>query len=201
MLLVALKTGLRQGELIGLQWSDVDLQRGKLHVRRTIWRGVTGSPKGGRERTVDLPASAVDALKGHRHLRGPYVFCQQDGQPLTDGLMKLPLQRAVQRAGISREQGRIGWHNLRHTYGSHLAMRGVPLKVIQELMGHATIEMTMRYAHLAPEARESAVQQLDRPVPPAPRRTGQRRRRGTLRAHEATRPKKKPSNPVRLLGF
>jgi site-specific recombinase XerD len=52
-----------------------------------------------------------------------------------------------------------------HSYGSHLAMRGVPLKVIQELMGHATIEMTMRYAHLAPEARESAVQQLDRPVP------------------------------------
>ena len=71
----------------------------------------------------------------------------------------------MQRADIGREQGRIGWHDLRHTYGSHLAMRGVPLKVIQELMGHATIEMTLRYAHLAPEARESAVQQLDRPVP------------------------------------
>jgi len=141
------------------------LQRGKLHVRRTIWHGVTGLPKGGRERTVDLPGSAVDALKGHRHLRGPYVFCQEDDQPLTDGLMKLPLQRGLRRAGISREQGRIGWHDLRHTYGSHLAMRGVPLKVIQELMGHATIEMTMRYAHLAPETRERAVQQLDRPVP------------------------------------
>ncbi|HEY8207329.1 MAG TPA: tyrosine-type recombinase/integrase [Myxococcaceae bacterium] len=165
VLLVALKTGLRQGELIGLQWSDVDLQRGKLHVRRTIWRGVTGSPKGGRERTVDLPASAVGALKGHRHLRGASVFCKEDGQPLTAGLMKLPLQRALRRAGISREQGRIGWHDLRHSYGSHLAMRGVPLKVIQELMGHATIEMTMRYAHLAPEARERAVQQLDQPAP------------------------------------
>ena len=114
------------------------MQRGKLHVRRTLGRGGMGSPKGGRERTVDPPASVVDALKGHRHLRGPYVFCQQDGQPLTDGLMKLPLQRAVQRADISREQGRIGWHDLRHTYGSHLAMRGVPLKVIQERMGHAT---------------------------------------------------------------
>ena len=56
-------------------------------------------------------------------------------------------------------------HDLRHTYGSHLAMRGVALKVIQELMGHATIEMTMRYAHLSPEARESAVQELDRPIP------------------------------------
>jgi site-specific recombinase XerD len=75
------------------------------------------------------------------------------------------LERALSRAGITREQGCITWHDLWHTYGSHLAMRGVPLKVIQELMGHATIEMTMSYAHLAPEARESAVQQLDRPVP------------------------------------
>lgn len=93
------------------------------------------------------------------------MLCQQDGQPLTDGLMKLPLQRALRAAGISREQWRIGWHDPLHTYGSHLAMRGVPMKVTQELMGHATIVMTMRYAHLAPEARENAVQQLDRPVP------------------------------------
>ena len=167
LLLVALKAGLRQGELIGLQWSDVDFQRGKLHVRRTIWRGVSGLPKGGRERTVELPGSAVDALKGHRHLRGPYVFCQEDGRPLTDGLLKLPLRRALQRAGITREQGRIGWHDLRHTYGSHLAMRGIPLTVIKELMGHATIDMTERYAHLSPDTRREAVGVLDRPSAPA----------------------------------
>ncbi|CAM4063886.1 tyrosine-type recombinase/integrase [Corallococcus exiguus] len=171
LVLVALKAGLRQGELIGLQWSDLDLPRGKLRVRRTIWRGVADLPKGGRERTVDLPASVVEVLRAHRHLRGPYVFCQQDGQPLTASRMQSPLPRLLRSAGITREQGCIGWHDLRHTYGSHLAMRGVPLKVIQELMGHAEIAMTLRYAHLAPEARESAVQQLDRPVPrfhPAP---------------------------------
>ncbi|RKG70767.1 hypothetical protein D7V80_04200 [Corallococcus sp. CA054B] len=113
---------------------------------------------------MDLRASVVDALKEHRHLRGAYVFCQEDGQPLTDGLMRRPLERSLIRASITREQGRIGWHDLRHTYGSHLAMRGVPLKVIQELMGHATIEMTMRYAHLSPETKERAVQQLDAPA-------------------------------------
>jgi site-specific recombinase XerD len=75
------------------------------------------------------------------------------------------LERRRSRSWICREQGRIGWHDLRHTYGSHLAMRGVPLKAIQELMGHATIEMTERYAHLSPEVRASAVQQLDLPVP------------------------------------
>jgi len=120
---LALKTGLRHGELIGLQWADVDLQRGKLQVRRSIWQGVTGLPKGGRGRTVDPPGSAVDALKAHRHLRGPYNFCQEGGQPLTASMTEHRLSRAVSRAAISREQGRITWHDLRHTYGSHLAMR------------------------------------------------------------------------------
>ncbi|NTX39876.1 site-specific integrase [Myxococcus sp. CA033] len=166
VLLVALKAGLRQGELMGLQWNDLDLTRGLLNVNRTIWNGVEDLPKSGRERTVDLPASVVDALKAHRHLRGRFVFCQEDGQPLTAGLMKAPLRRALRAAGITREQGQIGWHDLRHTYGSHLAMRAVPLKVIQELMGHATIEMTMRYAHLSPDTRREAVSVLDRPSVP-----------------------------------
>lgn len=166
VLLVALKTGLRQGELIGLQWNDLSLPQGLLHVRRTIWRGIEDLPKGGRERTVDLPASVVDALKAHRHIRGRFVFCQEDGQPLTPGKMKAPLRRALRAAGITREQGQIGWHDLRHTYGSHLAMRAVPLKVIQELMGHATIEMTNRYAHLSPDTRREAVSVLDRPSVP-----------------------------------
>ena len=138
-----------------------------LHVRRTIWRGVEGTPKGGRERTVELPRSVVDALKSHRHLRGRFVFCQEDGKPLTAGLMKPLLRRALRSAGITREQGQIGWHDLRHTYGSHLAMKGGPLKVVQELMGHATIQMTERYAHLSPETRRQAVAVLDAPLAPA----------------------------------
>ncbi len=165
LLMTAIKTGLRQGELIGLQWADLDLVRGKLNVRRTIWKGVSGLPKGGRARTVDMPSSVVSALKAARHLKGPYVFCQPDGKPLTPGLMKAPLIRALKRAGISREEGLVGWHDLRHTYGSHLAMLGVPPAKIQHLMGHATLEMTMRYAHLSPETLQSAVQLLDGPAP------------------------------------
>lgn len=168
LLLVALRTGLRLGELIGLKWSDVDLQRGQVHVRRTVWRGQEGSPKGGRARCVDLPDSVVVALRSHRHLKGEYVFCEADGRLLTPGRLKAPLARALKRSGISRRDGRIGWHDLRHTYGSHLAMRGVPLKVIQEQMGHATVEMTVRYAHLSPATRRAAVQLLDAPSPAAP---------------------------------
>jgi len=62
------------------------------------------------------------------------------------------------RAGIRR----IGWHALRHTFASHLVMRGAPIKAVQELLGHATIEMTMRYSHLSPDVRRDAVALLDR---------------------------------------
>ncbi|RKI47526.1 hypothetical protein D7Y27_06355 [Corallococcus sp. AB004] len=111
-----------------------------------------------------LPTSGVEALKERRHLRGAYVFCQEEGQPLTDGLMRRPLERCLPRATITHAQGSIGWHDLRHTYDSHLAMRGVPRKLNQELMRHATIELTMGYAHLSPETKERAVQQLDAPT-------------------------------------
>ena len=79
------------------------------------------------------------------------------GDPLTKGECKHPLWRACKRAGLRR----IGWHVLRHTFASHLVMRGAPLKAVQELLGHATIMMTMRYAHLAPEIAREAVKLLD----------------------------------------
>ncbi|WP_223643009.1 tyrosine-type recombinase/integrase [Corallococcus sp. EGB] len=75
-----------------------------------------------------------------------------------------PLRRALRTGGITRTVGQIGWHDLRYTYGSHLAMNRAPLKVVQELMGHATVEMTMRYAHLSPDRRRSAVSVLDHPL-------------------------------------
>ena len=100
----------------------------------------------------------MDALRAHRHLRGPLVFCANDGRMLTQDECKWPLRRAIAQASLGRS---IGWHVLRHTFASHLVMRGAPLKAVQELLGHADIKMTMRYAHLSPDARRDAVKLLD----------------------------------------
>jgi site-specific recombinase XerD len=97
------------------------------------------------------------ALKDARHLRGPLVFCGADGHMLTKNEVKHPLWRAYRKAGLRQ----IGWHVLRHTYASHLTMRGAPLKVVQELLGHSTIRMTEKYAHLSPNVKTDAVKLLD----------------------------------------
>jgi integrase len=157
MIMVALKTGLRQGELLALKWDDVDLFAGRLVVRRNLSRGEITTPKNGKTREIPLGNDVGAALNRHRHLRGDLVFCKAGGTTLTKGGTKHPLWRACKRAGLRR----IGWHVLRHTFASHLVMRKAPMKAVQELMGHSTIAMTERYAHLSPDVRKDAVRLLD----------------------------------------
>jgi len=147
MFTLALRTGLRIGELRALRWDDVDLVAGRLVVRRCDWRGHLGTPKSGRNRELPLSGDALAALKTQRHLKGELVFCAEGGRAWKENEYKWPMWRACKKAGLRK----ISWHVLRHTFASHLVMKGVPLKAVQELMGHATIEMTLRYSHLSPE--------------------------------------------------
>lgn len=156
MILAGLFAGLRQSELLGLRWEDVDLVAGRIMVRQAIVRGRITTPKNKKHREIPLSPDLRVALKAQRHLRGEFVWCDLDGKHLTKGECKHPLWRACKRAGLRR----VGWHVLRHTFASHLAMRGVSLKAIQELMGHATLTMTMRYAHLSPNVKDDAVRLL-----------------------------------------
>ena len=158
MFTLALRTGLRIGELRALRWDDVDLVAGRLVVRRCDWRGHVGTPKSGRNRELPLSGDVLAALKAQRHLRGELVFCAEGGRAWKENECKWPIWRACKKAGLRK----ISWHVLRHTFASHLVMKGVPLKAVQELMGHATIEMTLRYSHLSPEVGRGAVQLLDR---------------------------------------
>jgi integrase len=129
--IIALQTGLRIGELLALRWEDLDLDGGGLLVRRSVWKHVESTPKGGRPREVPLSDQALEALRKHPR-RGPYVFSTLDGQRRDRHGCTRALYAIAERAG---QQLPFGWHVLRHTFASHLVMRGVPLKAVQELMG------------------------------------------------------------------
>jgi integrase len=156
LLLVAGEAGLRQGEIIALEWGDVDLVAATLTVRRSSWRGHVGSPKSGRDRKVPLTKRLAGALRAARHLRSELVFCYPDGSPLTRSGIEAALRYACKLAGLRR----IGSHVLRHTFCSHLAMKGAAPKAIQDLAGHSTLTMTLRYMHLAPSALREAIAPL-----------------------------------------
>lgn len=174
MITVGLKCGLRQGELLGLRWEDVDLKNGRVMVRRSIVRGRIKGTKSRRIREVPLGDVVARELAAHRHLRGPWVFSDADGNHLTNGECKWPLWNAC----IGARLRRIGWHVLRHSFCSHLAMRGAPVTTIQALAGHARLDMTQRYMHLSPDVARDAVKLLDRGAHLVPTR---RRKAGTGR--------------------
>jgi integrase len=138
--IVALNTGLRRGELLGLAWERVDLSRGVIRLELT---------KSGRRREVPMNDDSYRALVG----LGP----KADG-----GVFKtLYIQTAYNNAVEAAKLDDVNFHTLRHTFASWAVMRGVTLKELQELLGHASLAMTMRYAHLAPEHLRTAVSRLE----------------------------------------
>jgi integrase len=161
MVLTGYKTGMRLGELCALRIPNVDLVRQQIRIVEAATRGIVTTPKGGRSRTVPIGDDLAEDLERHirrSKLKGDLVFPRSDGSILQRSHVKRVIPRACRVAGL---RDTIGWHTLRHTYASHLVILGAPIKVVQDLMGHATLEMTMRYAHLAPDVKHSAVGLLD----------------------------------------
>ena len=151
------EAGLRCGEIKALRRSDVDLTKRQLCVERSDWEGHVTTPKGGRLRYVPLTMRLAEALRMHRHLLGPLVVCAGDGRPLSQRVVQGYVRRAARKAHLQHG----GVHILRHTFCSHLAMRGAPARAIQELAGHQDLSTTQRYMHLSPAAIESAIWLLD----------------------------------------
>ena len=151
------ESGLRCGEMMALEWSDVDLGKRQLCVQRSEWKGHVTTPKSGRLRYVPLTVRLASALRDQRHLKGPRVLCERDDSPLTQRAVQGLVLRAARRANLRN----VGVHVLRHTFCSHLATRGAPTRAIQELAGHQEIATTQRYMHLSPAAIESAIRLLD----------------------------------------
>jgi integrase len=125
---------------------------------QAFWRDQLGSPKWGRDRKIPMTERLVRVLQKIRHLRGPYAFCDEEGKPWSQSWLEKALDRVARRAKLGRE---IGWHVLRHTFCSSLALRGASPKAIQELAGHSDLKTTLRYMHLAPSHLRDAIGLLE----------------------------------------
>jgi integrase len=141
-------TGVRFGEAAALRWADLSLdsEASCARIVRGSARGLIGPTKTGRVRTVPLTRRTRSELRSLDR-RGELVFAKLDGGVARSEHTCDVLQRYCDRAGVPR----VGWHGLRHTFATLLCQGGVPLRNVQELLGHTTIVMTSRYAHATPD--------------------------------------------------
>ncbi len=176
LLVLALTTGLRKGELRALRWKDVDLDRGVLAVRGSLMGTARadmaiGTPKNGKERAVSLGSTAVTALGDHRArqleerkvvpIRGDLglVFCTEWGEFLPTNTIVLALERVLARAGLPH----IRFHDLRHTAATLMLQQGVHPKMASEMLGHSNVAITLDlYSHITPTMQRQAADAIER---------------------------------------
>lgn len=153
--------GLRRGEILAFNLEDIDFKMGRFHVRRNVYwkrgKAIIDAPKGKKAKPIPATPRLLAALKACRHLRGERLLFTDEGGPVTPKILKSWIIRAEAKAGLPRT-GRL--HVFRHTYASHLAMAGVPARTVQELCRHASLDVTMRYMHLSPNAVEEGIEKL-----------------------------------------
>ena len=175
---LAITTGLREGELLALRWEDIDLEESKLSVRRSLSVTKAGlsfhAPKSAKSRrSVQLTARAIDALRQHRAAQSSerlrlgslwenndLVFPGYSGQPMRSySLTGNPFKRLLKRADLPQA---TRFHDLRHTCATLLLLKGVHPKFVQELLGHATISITLdTYSHVLPAMGDQASKAME----------------------------------------
>jgi integrase len=151
--LCAAMTGLRQGELLGLRWADIDWIAGRVRVADNYTRGEIHSPKSDEGRSIPLADRLARELervyqRSRYQVASDLVFCHPDtGNPLDPSKLRKRFKKALRRAAAPE----ITFHELRHTFGTQLVAAGVPVRTIQEWMGHADAKTTEIYSHYAPD--------------------------------------------------
>lgn len=147
IVVMALHTGMRKEKILGLKWKDVALEHRKITIHRS---------KNNEPQIIPINNTLYEALeKLPKRPDSDYVFSNGNGKPF--GNVRRSFDGALEKAGITD----FVFHDLRHTFASHLVMSGCNLRTVQQLMGHKDITMTMRYSHLSQAHLEEAVQRLD----------------------------------------
>jgi integrase len=147
IVITALNTGMRKGGILSLKWEQIDLKHGFVLLNVT---------KNGERREIPINSTFRAILEAIPH--GPeseYVFTDRNGRPFKE--VKKSFETARRRAGILD----FRFHDLRHTFASHLVMAGIDITTVKELLGHKTLVMTLRYAHLAPSHKVKAMEALE----------------------------------------
>ena len=157
---LAITTGMRSGELLGLRWEDVDLQARTLQVRRTVFNGYIEPPKTMKgRRSIRLTRTSVEALRQHERV-SEWVFCTRVGTSVSvHNLHNRSWKPLLKKAGLPLD---TRFHDLRHTCATLLLTRGVHPKTVQELLGHSSISITLdTYSHVLPNMQEKAVEAME----------------------------------------
>jgi integrase len=150
MVILSLHTGLRRGELFSLSWADAQLEGGYITVRGT-------NAKSLKTRHIPLNSYALECMVNwHRQktMNDGLVFPGKDGKRFDN--VNSSWRKVMKNAQVVK----FRWHDLRHTFASHLVMAGVDLNTVRELLGHSDLQMTLRYAHLSPNHKAAAVERL-----------------------------------------
>jgi len=146
IVIIALNTGMRKGEILGLKWSDIDFRRGIIYLLDT---------KNGERREVPMNDMVKRAfVNQHKYKDSPYIFCNKDGRPFRD--IRKSFIAGLKKSGIIN----FRFHDTRHSFASQLVMSGIDLNTVRELLGHKSIRMTLRYSHLSPAHKKRAVDVL-----------------------------------------
>jgi integrase len=172
---LALMTGMRQGELLGLRWKDVDLENGILRVAQTLSHDgkmfLEGAKSKASIRTIPLPDLTVKLLKKHKSIlsrerleygqgyqNNDLVICTQLGTPLNPPNVRRTFKSLIKKADVPL----IRFHDMRHTHATLLLAQGVNVKVISERLGHSNIKITLDiYSHILPSMQQEAVRKLN----------------------------------------
>ena len=175
LLTLAVATGMREGEILGLRWSDIDMDKGMIFIRRTIKRVspygiIETEPKTAKgKRKIMLPDFVIEALKAHKVQQqtirekaikwhnNDFVFCNHFGGLIETSRLYMDFKGLLQAANLPV----IRFHDLRHSAATLLLSMGIHPKVVQELLGHSTIAMTLdTYSHVLPSMHEEAMRKM-----------------------------------------
>lgn len=151
-----LLTGMRSGELVNLEWSDIDFRTATIHLRnKESWQ-----PKHGHERSIPIHSTLLPFLKKHKKQykqRNSFVFCNDNNNQFTEDKLRTRLCKLTKKCKFP-DVTKV--HSLRHTFGSQLVLNGVDLPTVSDLMGHKDIETTMIYVHRTPDHLVKSVNRL-----------------------------------------